>query len=191
MEEFNLYLKNIDRDSLKDLCISKGKLIKYGKNEYFSTIEQPSSYIGFVQKGAFKYVCFNSSEGKEYNSGFSFANEFIGDYPSCLYQIPLEVSIQAITHGEVYVYESEKLEQYFNQDMTTQRKARTIAEQLFLQTYSRFLDTYRKTPEERYKELLQRCPEILQMISLKDLSSYLKITPIHMSRIRHKITFIE
>lgn len=191
MEEFNVYLKNIDQNFLKDICMREGKLALYNKNEYFSTIGQPSSYVGFVNKGAFKYVCFNSSESKNYNVGFAFADEFIGDYPTCLYQTSFEISIQAMTHCEVYLFESDKLEFYFNQNIETQKKARTIAEQLFIQTYSRFLDTYQKTPEERYKELLQRCPKILQIISLKDLSSYLKITPVHLSRIRRKITFID
>lgn len=52
-------------------------------------------------------------------------------------------------------------------------------------------EIYRLTPEERYKELLERCPDILQLISLKEVAYYLKITPVHMSRIRRKITFLE
>lgn len=66
---------------------------------------------------------------------------------------------------------------------------RTNAEQLFLQTYSRYLDLYRLTSEERYLQLLERCPEILQLVPLKEIASYLKITPTHMSRIRRKQSF--
>lgn len=32
----------------------------------------------------------------------------------------------------------------------------------------------------------KKCPAILQMVSLKEIASYLKITPVHMSRIRRK-----
>lgn len=48
---------------------------------------------------------------------------------------------------------------------------------------------FRFTSEERYLQLLKKCPEILQMVPLKEIASYLKITPIHMSRIRHKQSF--
>lgn len=32
----------------------------------------------------------------------------------------------------------------------------------------------------------KKCPAILQMVPLKEIASYLKITPVHMSRIRRK-----
>lgn len=46
---------------------------------------------------------------------------------------------------------------------------------------------YKLTPEERYVKLLERYPEVLQLISLKEIASYLKITPVHISRIRRKL----
>ena len=74
-------------------------------------------------------------------------------------------------------------------EQENQRIARIAAEQLFFQSYSRYLDLFRFTSEERYLQLLKKCPEILQMVPLKEIASYLKITPIHMSRIRHKQSF--
>ena len=91
-------------------------------------------------------------------------------------------------YGEV-VCEVRYLEQLYGQSMEMQRYARITAEQLFLQTFSRYLDIYRKTPEERYRDLLQRCPELLQVLPLKEVASYLRITPTTMSNIRRRITF--
>ena len=64
-----------------------------------------------------------------------------------------------------------------------------IANGLLAQTYDRFLDLYRKSPKERYSDLLAKCPEILHKVSLKELASYLQVTPTHLSRIRKEITF--
>ncbi len=75
------------------------------------------------------------------------------------------------------------------QNNDTQIQARINAEQILFCVYQNYLDLYRKTPEERYKEIMYKCPEILQILTLKELSSYLKITPITMSKIRRKITF--
>ena len=62
---------------------------------------------------------------------------------------------------------------------------------LFTQIYAQYLDTYRMTTRERYKRLLLRCPELVQSINLKDIASYLKVTPTTISNIRRKITFGE
>ena len=59
----------------------------------------------------------------------------------------------------------------------------------FAQVYTQYLDSYRMTTRERYKRLLSRCPEIVQSISLKDIASYLKVTPTTISNIRREITF--
>ncbi len=48
-------------------------------------------------------------------------------------------------------------------------------------------DLYRQTSKERYVELLNHCPDIFQHITLKELASYLQITPTHLSRIRKEI----
>lgn len=189
MEKFNSYLTNIDAGLIKEICTSRGKAVHFKKNEYFVRADEASLYVGFVVKGVFRYRCVNSAEGKTYNVGFAFSDEFIADYPACLYGLPSEMDIQALTACDVYVCEARHLEQLYGQSMEMQRYARITAEQLFLQTFSRYLDIYRKTPEERYRELLQRCPEMLQVLPLKEVASYLRITPTTMSNIRRRITF--
>ena len=124
-----------------------------------------------------------------YNVGFSFPNEFIADYPTCLYGMKSELNIQAIIPCEIYICSSAFLQQKFKENNENQRIARIAAEQMFFQSYSRYLDLFRFTPEERYLQLLKKCPAILQMVSLKEIASYLKITPVHMSRIRRKQSF--
>ena len=39
------------------------------------------------------------------------------------------------------------------------------------------LDHYRYTPRGRYHKLLDRCPQVVQMLSLKDIASFLNSTP--------------
>lgn len=54
-------------------------------------------------------------------------------------------------------------------------------------TYMRHLNIYRKSPEQRYLELCRDYPNVVEAVSLKDLASYLLITPVHLSRIRRKL----
>lgn len=186
MNNFNPYIQKIDTDSLKELCICNGQLNVLRKNDYLLHRGDIFPYFGFVKAGIFKYVSINKSENRSYNTGFAFPNEFVADYPACLYNLASETDIQALTRCEVYLCPTEKLVSLYKHQPDI---ARTNAEQLFLQTYSRYLDLYRLTPEERYLQLLKRCPDILQSVPLKEIASYLMITPTHMSRIRRKQTF--
>ena len=189
MDEFNKYLKGADLNFVKEVCVNKGRLIQYSRNEYFSRTGDVTTLVGYIKRGAFRYVFVNPSEEKEYSTGFAFEKEFVTDYPACIYQVPSEISIQAITLCEVYVCNIQEILQVFNENTDTQIQARNSAERILFCVYQNYIDLYRKTPEERYKEIICRCPEILQILTLKELSSYLKITPITMSKIRRKITF--
>ena len=53
--------------------------------------------------------------------------------------------------------------------------------------YARYLDGYRMTPKERYIDFIRAYPDVLQIISLKELASYLHITPVYLSRIRKEV----
>lgn len=187
--EFNSYMDNIDIDFFKELCLKHGALRQYKRGEFILHEGDICSFFGFILSGVVKYSCTNRTENKLYNVGFSFPDEFIADYPTCLYDMKSELNIQTITSCEIYICSSSFLRQKFEENEDNQRIARIAAEQMFFQSYPRYLDLYRLTAEERYLQLLKRCPAILQMVSLKEIASYLKITPVHMSRIRHKQSF--
>ena len=189
MTGFNPYIGSIDINFFKALCLKHGELRHYKKNEFILREGDVCSFFGFIISGVVKYSCTNQTENRMYNVGFSFPNEFLADYPTCLYDMKSELNIQTITSCDIYICSSTFLQQQFGTSIENEHIARIAAEQMFFQSYSRYLDFFRFTPEERYLQLLKRCPSILQMVSLKDLASYLRITPIHLSRIRHKHSF--
>lgn len=98
------------------------------------------------------------------------------------------MNIQAITPCRIYICSSELLLQEFEENKENQRIARIAAEQLF---FSRIhvtwicSDLHRKNAISNFLKM-SRNPT---MVPLKEIASYLKITPIHMSRIRHKQSF--
>lgn len=187
MTLFNQYISNINVDFFKQLCFKYGKIHVYKKKEYILKEGNIFPFWGFIESGIIKYACMNEFEHKEYNVGFSFPGEFVADYPACLYNLKSELSIQALTSCKIYICSADFLKERFEETIENQYIARIAAEQLFFQTHIRYLDMYRLTPEERYIKLLERYPEILQFISLKEIASYLKITPVHISRIRRKL----
>ncbi|KAB4998746.1 Crp/Fnr family transcriptional regulator, partial [Bacteroides thetaiotaomicron] len=61
------------------------------------------------------------------------------------------------------------------------------AETLLWEIYDRMISMYSLTPEERYLDIINRCPDLLKLITLKELASYLLIRPETLSRIRRKV----
>ena len=186
---FNSYKDGLNLSFLKDYCIHQGHLVRMEPGEIFEMYGQPSHKIGYIINGYFKYIVFNPINQKDYITGFAFKGEFVTDYPNCLYGNTSEVTIEAGVQSEIYLAEGEDIRKMYYEDQDKLHMGRLIAENLFTQTYSRFLDFYRTDARTRYEHLLSRCPEIVQHLPLKDIASFLAVTPKTISKIRHEITF--
>ena len=131
---------------------------------------------------------YKTVDTNDYCTGFAFEGEFVADYPNCLSGKTSEVTIMAGTQCKVFQIQGKDLCSLLESANMRDLK-QAISDHLFAQVYTQYLDSYRMTTRERYKRLLSRCPEIVQCISLKDIASYLKVTPTTISNIRREITF--
>ena len=95
-------------------------------------------------------------------------------------------SLVAATNVEVMACNCEVLNKVFNEKRELHQQ---LSDLLFHDVYKRYLDMHRLSPKERYIALLKRCPDILQSISIKEIASFLNVTPTYLSRIRKEITF--
>ena len=89
--------------------------------------------------------------------------------------------------GRDNVVNRQALHDFYNTDMETLRYNCLMAENLYEMVYSRLLESYCKTPEERYRRLTTRYPKIEQEIPLCKIASFLNVTPETISHIRNKI----
>ena len=80
-----------------------------------------------------------------------------------------------------------RLEAFYRTDAAHERLGRTMAEHMLAEVYERLLERYAASPQQRYEALLERCPDLLQMVSLRELASYLGVRPETLSRIRGRI----
>ena len=63
-----------------------------------------------------------------------------------------------------------------------------MAEPLLNDVSTRLLSMYCDSPEECYTKLINRYPDIVNLISLKEIASLIKVAPETLSRIRRKLT---
>ncbi len=184
MAQFNIYDSMIDLSAIKDYCREKGRLCHYAKDEVFIQQGTVGKYLGVVESGYFKYTTLTSS-GNDSVVGFAFEGEIVADFYASYQNRLSEVSIKAgedSTVSQINIVETRNVfDKYFNHNLST------IYGTLFSEIYSRYLELHRKTPTERYVDLIAQYPQILDTVALRDIASYLLITPIYLSRIRRKL----
>lgn len=155
------------------------------KGEFFVLQGDVIRYFGIVQKGYFKYIV-TDSKGNEHITSLALPGKIVGDYLSTTQKIPCMTSIVAATNVEVLACNCDILNKIFDEDRELHQ---LFSDSLFHNCYTEYLNTHRLSPKERYIALLKRCPDILQNISIKEIASFLNVTPTYLSRIRKEITF--
>ena len=186
MLNFNEYMNEIDFSELKKLFLKNGKSIEIKKKDYFVRQNEPCKHVGLVEGGIFRYTRIDNA-GSEHIVGYSFAEDFVCDYPSFIKHSGALTNIQAITDCSVSMLSMKELNDYWETNMETQRFGRLVTEEMFIEMYGRLLGFYCDTAEQRYIALLERCPNLPQYISLKEIASFLGVTPETVSHIRKKL----
>ena len=184
MATFNLYDRDCDLSAIKKFCRENGRAAHYSKDDVFVQQGCEGKYLGVVESGYFKYTTLTSS-GNEAVVGFAFEGEIVADYYNSFKELPSEVTIIAGTDTTVSQIRTAEARNIFNESFEGNLSILNGA--LFSEIYSRHLELYRKTPTERYIDLITLYPQILDIVSLRDIASYLLVTPVYLSRIRKKI----
>ncbi len=182
-ENFNTYIDHIEPDFWRELCVKKGKLRHYERGEEFAKVGEVARYIGYIKSGTLKYVAF-SVDGTEHIVGMEFAGEFVSDFPFSLSGIEARVSIVPVTPCDIYCYPVHEMVKRMREDANVKDIVMRSSEAVFSTVYDRYMALYCKTPQQRYDELASRHPDLFTLFSLKDIASFLNITPTHLSRLR-------
>lgn len=183
---FNPYINDIDVGYWSEMCRREGKLRHYEKGDYFLYAGNVGRYIGFIKSGTLKYVATDGS-GNEHIINLEFPGEFVADFPDSLYNIPSKISIIADSPSEIFCFPTTDLRERMRHDRDFEFLVAKTVEHLFRQIYGRLIESYTINPKQRYEQLITDCPTIFDMFQLKDIASFLRITPGHLSRLRKEI----
>lgn len=179
--QFNSYIDVLDLTAATDFCREKGMLCHYKKGERFVQQGTIAHYAALVVSGYFKVTTLNDS-GDEAVINFAFPGQFITDFHSSLRGETSQFSIIAGADCEIMRVPLKTFKEFLSPSLLDEYKW------LFNMVFMRLLNLYRKLPRQRYLELCEQYPQIVETVTLKDLSSFLLITPNHLSRIRRDLT---
>lgn len=178
--QFNSYIDSLDLTVATDFCRERGTLYRYKKGECFVEQGTITRYAALVVSGYFKVATLNDS-GDEAVVNFAFPDQFITDFHSSLHGETSQFSIIAGADCEIMRVPLKTFKDSLSPSLLDEYKA------LFNMVFLRLLNLYRKSPRQRYVELCEQYPQIVETVTLKDLSSFLLITPNHLSRIRREL----
>ena len=183
ISEFNTYLDGINSELWKELCMKHGELRSFRKGEEFIRIGEVAKYIGFITKGSVKYIVYTTDD-KEKVIGLETVGGFAASFPYCLRGLPSEWSVVANTDSELYCISTEKIKELIRNDSDIKQCINETLEVVFYDIYNRHIELYALSSKERYEKLLSRCPQLFEIFQLKDIASYLNITPQHLRRLK-------
>ncbi len=157
------------------------------KGEFLITEGKICKEVAFVASGLFRSYYYSSS-GEEITYCFTFSNSFISAYSSFLSQSKTLENIQALTDVELYSISRSEILKLEESSINWLKLFKLIAEQEYIKMEKRIFILQKETAKKRYEDLLNNHPELLQLIPLNYLSSYLGITQRHLSRIRKSLS---
>lgn len=139
----------------------------------------------FVNSGILR-AYFISPEGKESTIMFAIKNWWITDMHCFVNELPAMLSIQALEASEVLCLEKRQMDELFRLNPKFERYFRILLTNAYTREQLRTIQNLSLPAEERYRKFVKKYPEVVPMITQKQLASYLGITPEFLSMIRAK-----
>ncbi|MBW8324184.1 MAG: Crp/Fnr family transcriptional regulator [Prolixibacteraceae bacterium] len=163
-------------------CISV-KTLK--KNQHFLRSGDVCMKMGFITQGSTRLYFL--IDGVEVTKDFCFENNFTGSIASFQTRKPALFNVVAMEDTELITLEYTVLEGLLAQHHCWSNLIRIVLGHFAIRKENRETSFLLDTAEQRYLDLVNNNPGILQRVSLKYIASFLGLTPETVSRIRNKM----
>lgn len=170
-----------------ELFCSHFRELNIRKKDYYLKEGSITNAKAYVRKGCSRTFVIDEN-AKEHILSFAFEDWWLADFESYHSGKPGKENFQALEDMELLVISKQdftkmeteipKLLMWY--EIKHRRKSIAMMNQL--------VEIKSSTPEERYRRLLDKHPEIFQRIPLQYIASYLDIEPQSLSRLRKRIT---
>jgi CRP-like cAMP-binding protein len=171
-ETFNLSLDYLNKMTLK-------------KNEHFIREGIICNHIAFINKGLLRI--YYLKDGIEIITCFCKENSLTSSFDSFINRTLSKEYIQALENAELITLSYENLQKLYKLSPDWQKVSRLLTERECLRLSDRLTLLSFETAKEKYLNLLETQPEIIQRVSIQHIASYLGISRETLSRIRSQI----
>jgi len=185
---YDLLLKNISRfitltpeEEQYFTLILKIKKLK--KKQYLLQEGDITRHQYFVNKGCLRTYTIDE-KGQEHIIQFAIEDWWTGDMYSFLTQTAARYTIDAIEDSELLCLEKNALEELYIKVPKFEKFFRHLLQNAFVSMQERITANLSQPADERYCTFINKYPDMEKRLPLKQIASYLGITPESLSRIR-------
>ncbi len=173
------------------------KWIEY--TSYFKRLEVPaktvlleegeiSKKLFIIEKGCIR-VWFNNN-GKDLTTQFFFENQSVASIESFMKKLPSPVVVETIESSIIWWISKNDLDKILEEIKEIPTLRDRFIDMLFQRTFDYmkyFVSFIKDSPTQRYVNLIEERPQIIQRVPQHYIASYLGITTVHLSRIKSKL----
>jgi CRP-like cAMP-binding protein len=156
------------------------------KGHTLSQTGEPCRYLAFVTSGCLRAYSIDE-KGEEHVVQFAVDQWWITDMYSFLTGKPADYIIEALEESDVLLIDAAAYEELCTTVPAFERYFRILLQNNYIATHRRLLASISLSAEERYLQLTDEYPTIVQRVAQRHIASYLGITPEALSRIRGRI----
>ena len=139
----------------------------------------------FIKKGCLREGF--TEGGREITFQFFFEGERVASFESFMMSRPSEMFIETIEPTTVNILKKKDFDFLIKKFPVLKEQFVRVIVMRFTHYAKLFRSHITNNPKQRYLELLNNEPRIIQRVPLQYIASYLGITPVSLSRIRSKI----
>lgn len=184
---FEIIEKTIVLDaSDKKLCMEKFKPREVVKNMILEDLGKQPRHLYFINKGFLRCFYYDDN-GNETTTRITGPNAFITDYLSFIHEKSATNIVESITDCELLCISREDLVNLIDSSERFKTFSLIIFEQAIASTSLRANSLATLKAEQRYLQLLETQPEIVQYVPIQYIASYLGMKPESLSRIRRQL----
>ncbi|RFM27507.1 Crp/Fnr family transcriptional regulator [Deminuibacter soli] len=144
---------------------------------------QPCKQLSYVHAGALR-AYHTDKEGKESTIMFAVADWWVTDMYCFLNAKPAMMYIETLESSSIFQLSKERLDQLYTDIPKFERFFRILMQNAYTREQLRVIENLSLSAKERYESFLLKYPHIAQIVTQKQIASYLGITPEFLSAVR-------
>ncbi|MTG99501.1 Crp/Fnr family transcriptional regulator [Myroides albus] len=160
--------------------------IEVQRNAFLIEQGQVERYSYFISDGAFRCWTLNH-KGDEQTFWFCLAGTFSMSNISFTLEEQSLFNVQAVMSSVVYRIDKEQVVRLYTELPLVKEVFSDLTAKLLNRLLKRNIDLIKYTSEQYYLELLNEYGELMNYLPLKDIASFIGVTPQGLSRIRKRI----
>jgi CRP-like cAMP-binding protein len=187
MNDLISFLSNIHKvaEDILEEYTSHWSEVSIPKRTIMTEHGQTERYIYFIKEGIQKSYYLH--DGKQHVMFFAYPPSFSGVLESFFTQTPSRYALETITDSHFLRLPYSKHQHLIRQHRPLETLFRKTTEFFLSGIIERHHEMLTYNAETRLKNFLKRSPHLLNMVSQKDIASYLRIDPTNFSKMINRI----